>query len=161
MSPFPKSGHCAVSWTAPPEGADILLPCLPGPTNQDRTKLFNLLRKMALSTKQAGAQGKRQYLPLRLDSNLKWEGLLGECQHRVSILRKVGHPKASQQFRVVWGDLKEQRLRVPRLVRAVMGFSGPCDSGAERSHIGVSGGMECGRGCQRHMPSSLPALAEF
>lgn len=50
--------------------------------------------------------GKGQYLPLRLDSNLKWEGLLGECRHRVSILRKVGHPEASHQFRVFGGDLK-------------------------------------------------------
>lgn len=76
---------------------------------------------------------------------MKWEGLLGECRHRVSILRKVGHPEASHQFRVFRGDLKmgenkKQRLRVPGLVQALMAFSGPRGSGTERSHIGVSGG---------------------
>lgn len=43
---------------------------------------------------------------------------------------------------------------MPGLVQAVMAFSGPRGSGAERSHIGVSGGMECERGCQRHLDNN-------
>lgn len=35
---------------------------------------------------------------------------------------------------------KERRLRVPKLIRAVMGFSGPCGSGAKTCVWGGWGG---------------------
>lgn len=55
---------------------------------------------------------------------------------------KGGTPRSQPPVQSFGGDLKmgenkEQRLRVPRLVRAVMRFSGPCGLGAKRSRKGV------------------------